>query len=232
MKKLLLTIIVVAAMLLLTNVGYGQTQQVQQDNSVYIEVAPTDLLNPNGGSPLADKLLDEDMHTSKSIFRLQRSDYTCKELTRFANPGRFLGIGWPEWNNTYTIEVATFAKYKAARSISVWSTPVFETTVTTLGLTKIGEAQATAKNLGKSEHQVMAALAVRCAEAGATTIVFKGFSRPLVTVDSFVVGGGGAQVGSPQSIFNGATGIGSSSSETLTRACVVAELYRCVKVNK
>jgi len=208
--------------------GQGQVNEGNQnqinisDNSSYTEINPTDLLNPTNPLAEPEKLTEDEMHISKSIFDLQRNSYNYKELTRFANPGRFLGILWPEWDNTYQIEIATFAKYKAQRSIRVLPAGL----VRVMGMTKIGEGQAFAKDLNKSEHQVMAAVAFRAAQAGATVIVYKGFSNPLVKVDSFVIGGGGTQVGSPQSIFNGAAGIGTSSSETLTRANVLVELYR------
>ena len=193
------------------------------DNSYYTEIYPTELLNPTLQAPLANKLESKNLHISKSIFKLHRNTYTCTELTRFANPGQFLGILWPEWDNTYHIEIATFAKYKSQRTIRI--VPA-STIAAGLGLYKIGEAQAYAKDLNKSEHQVMAALAVHAAKAGAQVLVFREFSTPLVKVDSFVVGGGGSHVASSSSIFNGATGIGTSQSEQLTRACIVAELYR------
>jgi len=194
------------------------------DNSSYTEIIPTNLLNPNTYTPLADKVAESELHVSKSIFKIQRNIYTTKELTRFANPGQFLGIFWPEWDNTYDIEIATFARYKSVKTVRVVPSSRI---AACLGLVKIGEAQASAKKLNKSEHQVMAALAVKAAEVGATVIVYRGGSSSLVEVKSFVVGGGGARLeNSINSIFNGATGIGSSTSEKLTRPFVVAELYR------
>ncbi|HUV85114.1 MAG TPA: hypothetical protein VMV86_05345 [Methanosarcinales archaeon] len=205
-----------------TNNNEGNQNEINiTDNSVYSEIYPTDLLNPTGYVPLADKL--DDLYLGKAVFGLQKTVYNYKELTRFANPGRFMGFLWPEWANTYEIEVATFAKYKATHAIQVVPNSI---AASALGLTKIGEAQAYAKDLNKSEHQVMAAMAFRATQAGATVVVFKTFSTSLAKVDSFVIGGGGVQGASANSVFNGATGIGSSQSEKKARACVIAELYR------
>ena len=205
-----------------SQVNEGNQNEINiSDNSVYSEIYPTNLLNPVGYMPMSDKL--DELYLSKSIFKIQRNVYTTKELTRFANPGRFLGFLWPEWNNTYEIEIATFAKYKKTKVVRIVPSSQI---AAGLGLVKIGEAQAYAKNLNKSEHQVMAALTYQATQAGATVVVFKTFSTSLAKVDSFVIGGGGVQGASTNSVFNGAAGIGSSQSEKKARACVVAELYR------
>lgn len=192
---------------------------------------PTDLLSPNVCMPLAKVLPHDDtfntFYLTKSIFKNKKTIYTTKELTQFANPGKFLGVFWPEWSNSYTIEIATYAKYKSSKSIALHKTNgPFPCVITSTDLVKIGEANGYAVKLNKSENQVVAALAVQAAKAGATLVVYRIASNPLVKVGSFVLGGGGLQTGNSTSIFNGATGIGSSTSEKLTRAFVVAELYR------
>jgi len=206
------------------NANENNSSATNHGNSVSITdttINPTQLLAPGSVAPMYRTIGDE-LTMTTSMFKLQRAEYTVTELTRFANPGRCLSILWSDWESTYQVEVAVFTKEKAVSRIRV----VVSSDYVATNMTKIGEAQAYSKKLCKSEHQAMAAMAVKAAEAGAKLVVFRTFSNPVTKVSSAVLGGGGAQTAGSTSVFNGATGIGSSTGEKLSRAYVVAELYR------
>jgi len=218
------------------NTNGGNTNAISiTDSRVHNEMYPTGLLSPTGYAPKPGDLFDYKLHLSKSPYALSphRILFSKDELTRFANPGRFLHFLWPEWDNKYFVEIALFSRSKPQKIIILIednkpnvNAPVrFDEDWL---LVKIGEAHAFAKDLNKSEHQVLAALAVKAAKCGARVVVWQSFSNPITKVDSFVIGGGAAQTGGPggNSIFNGATGIGSSTCESLTRPTVIATLYK------
>lgn len=230
MKSILMLVLLAIVVLLGTvNSSYGTNITMNSDDHS-LWVAPP-LLNPVASGPLAEEVPYDttnvaQFYLTKSIFKLNQRLYSTKELTRFANPNKCLGFLWPEWSRTYKIEIAIYQKYRSSKRIHLLKTEGNRPCIVTCDFIKIGQAHGYAIDLNKSEHQVLSALAVKAAEAGANLVIYRYHSNSVVKINSFVVGGGTIQVANPKSVFSGSTGIGSVTSEKLTRAFVVAELYR------
>ena len=261
MKKLILTILVVAAMLLSADVSYGfgdidasskqqqdqkqrqkqdqkqnqkqgQSQdasntqsQVNEGNTTEVSidnstVIPAPIMPvPGFINPSAKTAYDESWTTSP--FDIGKIDFTIGELRRVANPSRFLLIGWCEWDKSFQIEIACWAKAKPQKAVQIYPAGT-----AVVGFTKIGEAQAKAVELHKSERQVAAALCIYAAKQGAKVVVLHTFSNPVTKADSAVLGGAGASVTATGDIVNSAGGFGWTTAEKVYRSYVVAELYR------
>ena len=170
-------------------------------------------VNPNERTPY------DESWTSNS-FDLSKTDFTIAELRRVANPSRFLFLGWCEWDKSFKIEMACWAKSKPQSSVRVYTGDV-----TVNGFTKMGEAHARAVELHKSEKQVAAALCIYAAKQGAKVVVIRTFSNPVTKADSAVLGGAGASVTGSGDIVNSAGGFGWTTAEKVYRSYVVAELY-------
>ncbi len=197
----------------------GQTTEIDIDNSVLVPVpllpAP-DFLSPEGTI--------NGIWTS-SPFDLSRASpavFHITELCRIANPSKFFGVFWYEWDRNFQIEIACWEKAKASRTIIILS----QKEAVNLKLTKMGEAHARAIKLHKSERQVVAALGFYAAKQGAKAIVVHSFSNPVTRGDSAVLGGGGGAATDPRYVVNGAGGFGWTTSERVFRSFAVAELYR------
>lgn len=206
------------------NQGQGQSQ-INEGNTTEIGIE-TNIMNP---APLMDtpgfigpnyKTVLDNSWTSNP-FELGKVSFTVKELTRFANPSKALGIFWYEWNKSFQIEMACWAKSKPQKNIRVYTHAIGLD-----GYEKIGEAHGRAVELHKSEKQVAAALCVFAANKGAKIVVIRTFSNPVTKADSAVLGGAGASVTGAGNIVNSAGGFGWTTAEKVFRSYVVAELYK------
>ena len=228
MKKLILTILVIAAMLLSTEVSYGwnddTTNNYNEDNTTEVSIDNTTIIPapimpvPGFLSPVDKTVLDQSW--TSNPFDLGKTDFTIAELRRLANPSRFFWIGWCEWDKSFQIEMACWDKAKPQKTVRVYPANIQVT-----GLTKMGEAQAKAIELHKSEKQVAAALCIYAAKQGAKVVVISTFSNPVTKADSAVIGGAGASVTAAGDIINSAGGFGWTTAEKVYRSYVVAELY-------
>jgi len=197
-----------------SQINEGNTTDVSIDNTTII---PAPIMPvPGFASPVGATngiWTNSPFSTSKTIF-------TIAELRRVANPSRFLFLGWCEWDKSFQIEMACWDKAKPQKAIRVYSSDT-----PTIGFTKMGEAQAKAKELHKSERQVAAALCIYAAKQGAKVVVLHTFSNPVTKADSAVLGGAGASVTGSGDIVNSAGGFGWTTAEKVYRSYVVAELY-------
>ena len=200
-----------------SQINEGNSTNVEIDNSTIIPapILPVPgFINPNERTPY------DESWTSNS-FDLGKTDFTIAELRRVANPSRFLFLGWCEWDKSFKIEMACWAKSKPQSSVRVYTGDV-----TVNGFTKMGEAHARAVELHKSEKQVAAALCIYAAKQGAKVVIIRTFSNPVTKADSAVLGGAGASVTATGDIVNSAGGFGWTTAEKVFRSYVVAELYR------
>ena len=198
-------------------INKGNTNEINIDNTTTI---PAPILPVPGFIAPVDKTM-LDVSWTTSPFNLGKVDFSINELRRVANPSKFLMFGWYEWDKSFQIEMACWDKAKPQKTVQVYPTGIQVT-----GFTKMGEAQARAVELYKSERQVAAALCVYAAKQGAKVVILHSFSNPVTKADSAVLGGAGASVTAVGDIVNSAGGFGWTTAEKVYRSYVVAELYR------
>lgn len=197
-------------------INEGNTTEIDMETNI---VNPAPIINPGFISPNYKTPMDESW--TSNPFELNKSCFTVKELTRFANPSQALGIFWYEWNKSFQIEMACWTKAKPQKTIRIYTHAIKVN-----GYVKIGEAHARAVELHKSENQVAAALCVFAAKQGAKIVVIRTFSNPVTKADSAVLGGAGASVTGYGNVINSAGGFGWATAEKVFRSYVTAELYR------
>lgn len=221
MKKLLLTILVMVALLASANISYSQSATTNTNVETIIDnsaIIPAPILPIPGF--VAPTGVGGGIWTS-SPFDLKGTYFTVPQLCRIANPSRALGFLWPEWSKSFKIEVACWDKAKPQKRIRVYPSGHGVTY-----RTRMGEIHAKAMKLHKSELQVAAAVCVYALKQGATMVVIHSFSNPVTKANTAVLGGAGVGVRGNGDVINSAGGFGWTTAEKVYRSYVVAELYR------